>query len=223
MKKYFELLKELLDYGNQKIDKLSLFGKSIEFELNDEFPVLLSTKETFLDSQFIQENTVQIQELVYTLLTNPDDQYNLFRSSGDVEFELYSCEMKYLERVSMFKQYAIDQALDVTGLSNDDAMEHYNFPKRKLSLCYKYTDIEFLKHCFNSITFFALLTHMIAQLSNHHVDRLIGEFGEIFINLIDVEEGLEFVKITPEKPHKLILNRSVKNLTDFKDSDFKIV
>lgn len=52
MKVYYELLQELLDYGNSRDDRtgtgtLSLFGKHIEFDLKDGFPLLTGKFTSF--------------------------------------------------------------------------------------------------------------------------------------------------------------------------------
>lgn len=226
MKNYIELLRNLLENGDKKSDRLSLIGKQLEFDLTEGFPIIISRtypKEVFVDNEFFLDNIVELEELINTLKTIPDNQEELYKTNDNTDFQFYSCEMKPLERMSRFNQYVIDYSLDVTGMSTEDAMKHYNFPYRKLSLIWNHGNLEFFNEAINMIVFFASFTHMIAQLSNHCVDRLIGNLGEIYLKFEDVETGLEEINSTPNKLPKLKLNKYIKNILDFKLSDFKLI
>jgi thymidylate synthase len=74
-----------------------------------------------------------------------------------------------------------------------------------------------------NIASYALLTHMLAQVTNLKVGELIMTLGDTHIYLNHFEGVKEQLSRTPYKFPELKLNPDVKNIDDFKMSDFEIV
>lgn len=183
----------------------------------------------------IKEHVNQIDNIINDLKKNPDsrrimvtawnpaqlDQMNL--PPCHYGFQCYSEIMSPMERYNRFNEYTRDNSLDVTGMSTDQAMEYYNFPKRKLSLMWNQRSIDiFLGLPFN-ISSYAFLTHMLSQVTNHCVGELIGNLGDTHIynnHMVYVDEQITRI---PKKLPRLMLNRKIKNIYDFKFEDFEII
>jgi len=88
----------------------------------------------------------QIDNVIHTLKTNPDSRrimINAWNPEFIPEMALDPChygfqvitrEMNDLERANEFDKYAKKESLEITGMSTRDAIEHYGFSTRKISL-----------------------------------------------------------------------------------------
>jgi thymidylate synthase len=64
---------------------------------------------------------------------------------------------------------------------------------------------------------------MLAQITNHCVDKLIGNFGDTHLYNNHIEYALQQIERTPKQLPILKLNRNIKSIYDFKFEDFKII
>ena len=193
--------------------------------------------KTFGSSDYeVKNNPInQIENLINDIKNNPDSRRLMVTAwnPSDIDkmklppchygFQCYSQVMTPMERYNRFNKYAMDNSLNVTGMSTDQAMEHYNYPTRKLSLKWNQRSIDvFLGLSFN-IASYAFLTHMLAQVTNHEIGELIGNLGDTHIynnHMIYVDEQLTRI---PKQLPRLKMNRKIKNINDFKYEDFEII
>ncbi len=247
MRTYLNLLQYVLDNGTSKADRtgtgtLSVFGYQMRFNLADGFP-LVTTKKCHLNSiihellwflrgdtniKYLNENKVtiwdewadasgdlgpvygkqwrswldqdgnaidQITQVIHDIRTNPDSR-RLIVSAWNVgqisQMALAPCH-------SLFQFYVADGKLSC-------------------QLYQRSADI-FLGVPFN-IASYALLTMMIAQVTNLQVGDFVHTFGDahLYINHLDQAK----LQLTRE-PHKLPtmqLNPAIKSIFDFKFEDF---
>ena len=95
--------------------------------------------------------------------------------------------------------------------------------KRYLSLMYSMRSNDlFLGAPFN-IASYALLLHMIAQVTNHVPDELVANIGDAHIYLNHIEQVNEQLKREPYELPVLELNKDIKNIFDFKYEDIKLL
>lgn len=74
-----------------------------------------------------------------------------------------------------------------------------------------------------NIAFYALLTHMLAQVTSHAVNEFIHVHGDkhIYVNHIDKLEGMLKREIIENKT-TIVLNKSIKDIFDFTADDIQL-
>lgn len=184
----------------------------------------------------------QVKNLIETLKKNPDDR-RLMISAWNVgnladmalppchyACQFYTKEMTIKER----KQWAIDNRIEFehydcySNPSDEEIVEMFDkagVPKRKLSCMWQQRSVDSLLGLPFNILSYAILTHLIAQCCDMDVDELIFTGGDVHVykNQIDA-----YVAEQKERnPHlyglpKLVLNKDITNIEDFKYEDIKI-
>jgi thymidylate synthase len=250
MKQYLNLLQRVLDEGVKKEDRtgtgtISVFGHQMRFNLNDSFP-LLTTKKIHLKSiiyellwflkgstnvKYLQEHGVriwnewakddgelgyiygyqwrswndykggtvdQIAQVIESIKNNPNSRRHIV-SAWNVghldEMQLPPCHI-------LFQFYVADGKLSC-------------------QLYQRSADI-FLGVPFN-IASYALLTMMIAQVTNLKLGDFIHTLGDTHIYLNHVEQVKLQLTREPYPLPQMIINPDVKNIDDFKYDDFELV
>ncbi len=249
MKQYLDLIRHILNDGHKKTDRtgtgtISTFGYQMRFDLSEGFP-LLTTKKVHLKSiihellwflkgdtnvKYLQDNGVriwnewadpdgslghiygyqwrswpkadggfvdQISEAVETIRHNPDSRRIIVNAwnVGDLDkMNLPPCHI-------LFQFYVADG---------------------KLSLqLYQRSADTFLGVPFN-IASYALLTMMMAQVCGLQPGEFIHTLGDAHIYLNHLEQVNEQLKRTPLKLPVMKINPEVRNIFDFKYSDFEL-
>ena len=249
MKQYLDLLRHILDHGTVKSDRtgtgtISTFGYQMRFNLADGFP-LVTTKKAHLKSiiherlwflagdtnvKYLQENGVriwnewadpngslghiygyqwrswpdynggfidQIAEAVHTIKTNPDSR-----------------------RIIVSAWNVAD--LDKMNLPPCHCFFQFYVAEGKLSLqLYQRSADCFLGVPFN-IASYALLNMMMAQVCDLQPGDFIHTLGDAHIYLNHITQVEEQLQRQPRQLPKMIINPEVKNIFDFKYSDFRL-
>lgn len=173
----------------------------------------------------------QIKTIIETLKSNPDDR-RIILSAWNVSdlqtmalppchimCQFYTKEIPTIERIKLYKEKTNKTTNDKTE------MDRLNIPKRKLSCMFfcRSQDVP-LGTPFN-IASYALLTHMIAQVSNMIVDELVYNGGDCHIYLNQMDGVSEQINRDPYKYDlpSLWVNPEIKNIDDFKFEDIKIL
>jgi thymidylate synthase len=249
MKQYKELLQRVLDEGVLKNDRtgtgtISIFGHQMRFDFQDGFP-LLTTKKMHLKSiihellwfikgstnvKYLQDNGVriwnewaredgelgpiygyqwrswpnykgghidQLKEVIESVQKNPDSRRHIV-SAWNVgqldDMQLPPCHI-------LFQFYVADGKLSC-------------------QLYQRSADI-FLGVPFN-IASYALLTMMIAQITNLKLGEFIHTLGDSHIYLNHMEQVKLQLTRTPRQLPTMIINPEVKNINDFRYEDFSL-
>lgn len=246
MKQYLDLLAKVRHEGHAKSDRtgtgtLSLFGHQMRFDLTEGFP-LVTTKKLHLKSivheliwflrgetniRYLKENGVsiwdewadengdlgpvygaqwrswpapdggsidQIAKLVDGLKRNPDSRRHIVSAWNPAEVD----KMALPPCHCLFQFYVIDGKLSC-------------------QLYQRSADV-FLGVPFN-IASYALMTHMVAQVTGLATGEFIHTFGDVHLYANHIEQADEQLRRSPRALPKLILNPRVTRLEDFRYED----
>ena len=250
LRQYLDLLSKVRHAGLQKQDRtgtgtLSLFGAQMRFDLSEGFP-LMTTKKLHVKSiihellWFLQgsTNTHYLREHGVTIWDEWADE------NGDLG-PVYGKQWRSWPTASGGE---VDQiAVLFDGIKrNPDSRRHIvcawnvgEIPDMALPPCHclfqfyvgderlscqlyqRSADI-FLGVPFN-IASYALLTHMVAQVTGLKPGDFVHTFGDVHLYLNHVEQADQQLSRSPRPLPTLEINPEVSSLFDFVYDDFKIV
>jgi thymidylate synthase len=246
MQAYLDLVRRVLDEGVRKGDRtgtgtLSLFGAQMRFDLGEGFP-LVTTKKLHLKSiihellwflagdtnvRYLQDNGVsiwnewadadgelgpvygkqwrswqtpdggtidQIAQVLHEIRSNPNSRRMIVTAWNPAD----------LDKMALAPCHCLFQFAVADG-------------KLSCQLYQRSADI-FLGVPFN-IASYALLTHMMAQVTGLKPGHFVHSFGDLHLYLNHLDQAREQLTRTPRALPKLKLNPAVKNLTDFTFDD----
>ena len=158
------------------------------------------TSSTLYNAKVKMFETDQLQNVVNTLRTNPMDRRMIVSAFNPGELDQMA-----LPPCHMFAQFHVT-------------------PSTNSLNCHMYMRSvdTFLGMGYN-IASYAALTHMIAQVTGFNVGELVISTGDTHIYLNHVDAVKEQLSREPFKAPKLVLNKSVKEIDDFKLTDFELL
>lgn len=182
----------------------------------------------------------QLALMVKKLRTNPDDRRNIVSAwnVADVEsgemalppchimFQVYSNPICAGMRGELAAERGYDSQWvwrnSATDEEADLKFDEMGIPRRALSLqVYQRSCDSFLGVPFN-IASYALLTHMLAQVTGHMARDLIWTGGDVHIYSNHFEQVEELLKREPRPLPRLSLNEGVKEIDDFTMDDIAV-
>jgi len=250
MKTYLDLLRHVREHGTRKGDRtgtgtLSVFGYQMRFDLAERFP-LLTTKKIHMKSVthellwFLQGST-NVEYLRANGVTIWDEWADANGELGPV----YGAQWRSWPAPD---GRAIDQLADVVAQirKNPDsrrlvvsAWNPADIPRMALAPCHalfqfyvaggrlscqlyqRSADI-FLGVPFN-IASYALLTLMVAQVTNLRPGEFVHTLGDAHLYLNHLEQADEQLTRAPRPLPVMKLNPAVKDLFGFRYEDFELV
>lgn len=249
MKPYLTLLRHILDNGHVKEDRtgtgtISTFGYQMRFDLSKGFP-LLTTKKVHLKSiiyellwflagdtnvHYLQEHGVRI----WNEWADPDGSLGhiygyQWRSWPDYNggfIDQISEAVKTIKENPDSRRIIVS-AWNVADLNNMNlppchAFFQFYVSEGKLSLqLYQRSADCFLGVPFN-IASYALLCMMMAQVCDLEPGEFIHTLGDAHIYTNHLEQVREQLTREPRPLPRMILNKKVKNIFDFKYEDFNL-
>lgn len=249
MQQYLELLRHVRDHGSEKHDRTgtgtrSVFGYQMRFDLSAGFP-LVTTKKLHIKSiaheliwflagetntDYLKRNGVSIWD------EWADDNGDLGPVYGKQWRSWAAPDGRTIDQIS--------QAVELIKRDPDSrriivsAWNPADIPKMALAPCHclfqfyvadgklscqlyqRSADI-FLGVPFN-IASYALLTHMMAQVTGLGVGDFVHTFGDAHLYLNHLAQADEQLMRVPRALPKLIINPEVKSIFDFSFEDFSI-
>lgn len=249
MKAYLALLRKILEEGVEKGDRTgtgtkSIFGHQLRFDLSQGFP-LITTKKVHLKSiiyellwflagdtnvRYLQENGVSIWnewadeegELgpVYGKQWRSWESHN-GESIDQIRKAIETIKTNPNSRRIIVSAWNVGD-LDEMALSPCHALFQFYVADGKLSCqLYQRSADCFLGVPFN-IASYALLTMMIAQVTELEVGDFVHTFGDAHLYLNHIEQAKLQLSREPRELPEMKINSDVNNIFDFKYEDFTL-
>lgn len=250
MKQYLDMLQHVLDNGVRKGDRtgtgtISVFGYQMRFRLSEGFP-LLTTKKIHLKSiiyellwmlqgdtniRYLKENGVRIWDEwadeegdlgpVYGA------QWRSFRGADGAVADQISWVVEQIRQKPDSRRHVVNSwnptEIDQMALPPCHTMFQFNVAEGKLSCqLYQRSADMFLGVPFN-IASYALLTLMMAQVTNLAPGDFVHSFGDAHIYLNHMEQVNLQLSRSPRALPKMEINPEVKSIFEFDFSDFNLV
>lgn len=250
MRQYLDLMRYILENGERKDDRtgtgiLSSFGHQLRFNLREGFP-LVTTKKVHLKSiihellwflkgdtnvRYLQENGVRIwnewADEEGNLGPVYGAQWRSWRGANgetidQIKNVLHQIKNDPSSRRIIVNSWNVGQ-LDEMALAPCHALFQFYVVNGKLScqLYQRSADI-FLGVPFN-IASYALLTHMIAAVTNLEVGDFVHTFGDAHLYLNHLEQAKRQLEREPYPLPQLKFQRIPESLFDFKYEDIVLV
>ena len=249
MKQYLDLLKNVLEKGEEKDDRTgigtkSVFGWQMRFCLKEGFP-LLTTKKLHLKSiihellwfvrgdtniKYLNENDVKIWD---DWADNKGDlgpvygkQWRSWENNG-LKIDQLKEAIKLIQNNPTSRRIIVSSwnpsDIEKMALPPCHCLFQFYVSNNRLScqLYQRSADI-FLGVPFN-IASYALLTHMIAKLTSLDVGDFIHSIGDAHIYTNHISQANLQIKRKPKLLPNLIIKNKPKTIEDFKFEDFEIV
>ena len=250
MQQYLNLLKNIIETGNNKTDRTgtgtrSLFGYQMRFNLSEGFP-LVTTKKTHLKSiiyellwflkgdtniAYLKEHNVKIWD------EWADENGNLGPVYGKQWRSWEGKDGKVVDQISdLIKQIKTNpdsRRLIISAWNVADLPEMKLMPchclfqfyvangKLSCQLYQRSADV-FLGVPFN-IASYALLTMMIAQVCDLEPGDFVHSFGDVHLYNNHFEQAELQLTRTPFPLPQMKINPEVKDIFDFKFEDFELL
>jgi thymidylate synthase len=250
MQAYLDLLARVRKGGARKGDRtntgtLSLFGEQLRFDLADGFP-LLTTKKLHVKS-IIHEllwflkgstNVRDLQALGVTIWDEWADekgelgpiygkQWRSWLAPDGRTVDQISGVIDTIKRDPDSRRLIVSAwnvgEIDQMALAPCHCLFQFYVAEGKLScqLYQRSADI-FLGVPFN-IASYALLTLMMAQVTDLRPGKFVHTFGDVHLYLNHIDQAAEQLQRTPRALPRMELNRHVRSLFDFTYDDFKLI
>lgn len=249
MKQYLDLLQHILDHGVVKTDRTgtgtkSVFGYQMRFNLDEGFP-LVTTKKLHLKSiihellwflrgdtnvRYLQENGVRI----WNEWAGPDGDLGhiygyQWRSWPDYSGGAIDQIAEAVEQIkhNPDSRRIIVSAWNVADLPNMNlppchAFFQFYIADGRLSLqLYQRSADCFLGVPFN-IASYALLLQMMAQVTGLEAGDFVHTLGDAHLYLNHLDQARLQLTREPRPLPRMIINPEVKDIFDFKYSDFTL-
>ncbi len=249
MNSYLELLKDVYDNGAEKTDRTgtgtrSVFGRQVRFDLRNGFP-MVTTKKVHWKSvayellwflrgdtnvEYLQKNGVRIWNewanekgdlgRVYGA------QWRDWRNAKGESFDQIRSVVQQIKENPDSRRHMVvaynPGELDQMALPPCHAFFQFYVAGGKLSCqLYQRSADVFLGVPFN-IASYALLTHMVAQVTGYKVGEFVHSFGDLHLYNNHVSQAELQLSRDPLKLPTLELNPEVENIFEFGFEDFTL-
>lgn len=249
MNNYLELLTKVINEGVTKSDRTgvgtrSLFGYQLRFDLQQGFP-LVTTKKLFLKGIFIEllwflKGSTNIQYLIENNVHIWDEWADEKGELGPVygkQWRAWQGDKTIIDQIDWvikeIQQNPDSRRLIVSAWNVADLEKMALHPCHVLFQFYvvnntlscqlyqRSADI-FLGLPFN-IASYALLTHMIAQVTHLQVGEFIHSLGDVHLYNNHIQQAQLQLSRIPYPLPQLKLNSSIENINDFSYQDIEII
>ena len=250
MRPYLDLMRHVLEDGVQKNDRtgtgtLSVFGYQMRLDLQSGFP-LLTTKKLHLKSiiyellwflrgdtnvKYLQDHGVAI----WDDWADPDGelgpvygaQWRSWRAADGRVVDQISDTIEAIKRSPDSRRLIVSAwnvgEIDSMALPPCHALFQFYVSKGRLSCqLYQRSADVFLGVPFN-IASYALLTMMIAQVTDLQPGDFIHTFGDVHLYLNHVEQAKIQLEREPLPLPRIQINPRVKSIFEFDYSDFELI
>lgn len=250
MRAYLDLVQRILDDGTEKSDRtgtgtLSVFGHQLRFDLSEGFP-LVTTKKVHLRSivgeliwfisgdtnvRYLHENRISIWDEWAD--ENGDlgpvygHQWRSWPAPDGRHIDQLARVIENLRRDPDSRRHLVSAwnvaDLDEMALAPCHAFFQFYVADGKLSCqLYQRSGDVFLGVPFN-IASYALLTHMVAQVTGLEVGDFVHTLGDAHLYLNHLDQAREQLTREPRPLPRLELDPSVRSIEDFAIESVNVV
>lgn len=176
----------------------------------------------------------QIQTIIDTLKTNPDDRRMLCVAfNPDVEkdvalppchvmFQFYTRELSFQERFTWLQENG-DNKYDEWKTTTEETLDKLTVPKRELSLSFSMRSTDIPLGLVWNISSYSLLCHIMANICNMTVGKVIYFGGDVHIYANQIEGCQEQINREGyNRLPKLIIKRKINDIDTVSFNDFEI-
>ncbi|WP_028973480.1 thymidylate synthase [Spirochaeta cellobiosiphila] len=249
MKQYLDMMRYVLDKGIKKEDRtgtgtLSVFGYQARYDLEEGFP-LVTTKKVHLKSiihellwflqgdtnvKYLQENGVSIwnewADKRGDLGPVYGSQWRSWHTRDGRTIDQISQIIEMIKNTPDSRRILVSAwnvgEIDTMALPPCHAFFQFYIANGKLSCqLYQRSADVFLGVPFN-IASYALLTMMIAQVTNLGLGEFIHTTGDTHIYMNHIEQSKLQLSRSPYSLPKMVINTKVNDIFSFKYDDFKL-
>ncbi len=250
MQTYLDLLRHVLEHGEEREDRtgvgtISVFGAQARYNLRESFPLLTTKKlhlrsiiyellwflrgETTLD--YLHTHNVTIWDEWADANGNLGRIYGAqwrdWRKSDGTSVDQIEWVINEIRRNPTSRRLVVSAwnpgELDQMALAPCHALFQFYVSTGGLLSCHLYqrsADL-FLGVPFN-IASYALLTMMVAQVTNFKPGEFIHTFGDLHIYRNHLDQVREQLSRTPRPLPTMHLNPEVREIRDFRYEDFEL-
>ena len=230
-------LTSLGEYGDQAFTDLNL-GKATDAQV--EWLTGYADRYGVPNQMVVSDGKIdQFVNALNLLKNNPDSRHILVSAWNPAQldqmalapchvlFQFYSHPMRKYERKKLLDKAIEEGTVTRFWNSDNETFEQYlesvGIPARRLScqLYQRSADI-FLGVPFN-IASYALLTHMVAQVTGHAVGDFIWTGGDCHLYANHMEKAKEMLSRDIRPAPQLVVKRKVDSIFDFNYEDFELV
>lgn len=246
MKNYLELVTEIINYGEKREDRTgvgtySLFGRRLEFNLLEGFP-LVTTKKVYFKGvvaellwmlkgstniKFLQENNVHIWDAWADEFGELGPVYGYqWRNYGGLGVDQIKNAIDQIKNNPHSRRILVVTANP--GQENQMALPpcpsmfqfYVNGSALSMQVYQRSCDI-FLGGPFD-IASYALLLSMVASVTGKFPDKLIYVFGDVHLYANHMNQAIEQIGRKPGPLPELVLSKK-DNIDDFNFDDIKLI
>lgn len=250
MRQYLDLLAEILEHGVPKGDRtgtgtLSVFGRQLRFDLGQGFP-LVTTKKVHLRSivhellWFLrgETNVAYLHEHgvgIWDEWANPEGelgpiyghQWRSWPARDGGSIDQISRAVELLQRDPDSRRIVVSAwnvaDLDRMALSPCHCLFQFWVARGRLSCqLYQRSGDVFLGVPFN-IASYALLTMMIARVTDLEPGELVHTFGDVHLYTNHLEQAREQLAREPRQQPTMVLTRRPASIFEYRYEDFELV
>lgn len=250
MRSYLDLLDHVLTHGDRKEDRtgtgtLSVFGAQTRFDLADGFPLLttkkLHTRSIIHELLWFLRGETNVRSLQENGVTIWDEWADASGDLGPVYGQQWRSWAapggrsidQLADLIALLKSSPHSRRLVVSAWNPADVprmalppchclFQFYVGAGKRLSCqLYQRSADLFLGVPFN-IASYALLTHMVAQVTGHLPGEFIHTFGDLHLYLNHVDQARLQLTRAPRPRPRLQLNPAITDLFSFQFSDISI-
>lgn len=203
-------------FGDTSLDQIHEIINTLKTNPNDRRMLCLAYNPSALEDMALPPCHVMFQ--FYARELSRDERMRIFNKrymNGEIPKKWY----EWFDEYSKDVKEGEDVALPVDGSDYDIA----EIPRYALSCMWTQRSVDVPLGLPFNIASYALLTYMIAEVTNMLPDELIASLGDTHIYMNQMDGVIEQLnrKGNDQLP-KLEINRKVENIEDFKFEDFEI-
>lgn len=250
MKQYLALIEKILSEGVEKEDRtgtgaLSIFGHQMRFDLQDGFP-LITTKKMFVKGivyellwfltgstniQFLRDHGVHIWDEWADENGNLGpvygSQWRSWPCSDGARIDQISRVIQTLRDAPSSRRHLVSawnvEFIEAMALPPCHAFFQFDVREDRLSCqLYQRSADVFLGVPFN-IASYALLTHLVAQVTGYQPGEFIHTFGDAHLYRNHLDQARVQLDRDPFPLPKLQLNPEIQDIFQFAFEDIKIL